>query len=142
MIQKNIFILWLQGWDNAKWLNKKVAESWKINNLDWTVHCIDLVNLKDYVNDINYIYDNQKDISPQAKSDIIRLSLLKNYGGVWADATMLCMQPLEHWVHPAVEPVGLWMYHGHGGGMSKEITDNAKEEIDLVLSYKTSSTFI
>ena len=30
----------------------------------------------------------------------------------------------------------------HIGGMSKEITDNAKEEIDLVLSYKTSSTFI
>ena len=30
----------------------------------------------------------------------------------------------------------------HIGGMSKEITYNAKEEIDLVLSYKTSSTFI
>jgi hypothetical protein len=30
----------------------------------------------------------------------------------------------------------------HIGGMSKEITDNAKEEIDLVLSYKTSSMFI
>jgi hypothetical protein len=30
----------------------------------------------------------------------------------------------------------------HIGGMSKEITDNAKEEIDLVLSYKNSSTFI
>lgn len=30
----------------------------------------------------------------------------------------------------------------HIGGKSKEITDNAKEEIDLVLSYKTSSTFI
>ena len=30
----------------------------------------------------------------------------------------------------------------HIGGMSKEITYNAKEEIDLVLSYKTSSMFI
>lgn len=30
----------------------------------------------------------------------------------------------------------------HIGGISKEITDNAKEEIDLVLSYKTASTFI
>ena len=34
---------------------------------------------------------------------------------------MLCMQPLEPWVHDAVEPTGLWMYHGHGGGMAKEI---------------------
>ena len=30
----------------------------------------------------------------------------------------------------------------HIGGMSKMITYNAKEEIDLVLSYKTSSMFI
>jgi hypothetical protein len=30
----------------------------------------------------------------------------------------------------------------HIGGMSKKITDNAKEEIDLVLSYKIASTFI
>jgi hypothetical protein len=30
----------------------------------------------------------------------------------------------------------------HIGGMSKEITNNAKEEIELVMSYKTSSMFI
>lgn len=30
----------------------------------------------------------------------------------------------------------------HIGGISKEITDKAKEEIELVLSYKTSSIFI
>lgn len=120
MLQKNIFLLWLQGWDKANWLNKKVGESWEINNPEWKVHYIDLNNLKDYVTDIDYIYDTKKNISPQAKSDIIRLTLLKNHGGVWADATMLCMQPLDHWVFDAVEPANLWMYHGHGGGMSKE----------------------
>ena len=88
MIPKNIFLLWLQGWDNAEWLNKQVAESWELNNPGWNIHYIDFKNLKDYVNDIDYIYDDTKNISPQAKSDIIRLSLLKNHGGVWADATM------------------------------------------------------
>jgi len=120
MLQKNIFLLWLQGWENAKWLNKQVAESWEINNPEWKIHYIDLANLKDYVNDIDYIYDEQKKISPQAKSDIIRLSLLKNHGGIWADATMLCMQPLDHWVYEAVEPSQFWMYHGSGSGMTKE----------------------
>uniref|UniRef100_A0A6C0DPJ5 Capsular polysaccharide synthesis protein n=1 Tax=viral metagenome TaxID=1070528 RepID=A0A6C0DPJ5_9ZZZZ len=120
-MQKNIFLLWLQGWEHASWLNKQVAESWELNNnSDWKIHYIDLENVKDYVNDINYIYDKTKDISPQAKSDIIRLSLLKNHGGVWADATMLCMQPLQHWIDEAIAPAGLWMYHGLGGGMSKE----------------------
>ena len=120
-LENNIFLLWLQGWENANWINKQVAESWELNNPHWKVHYIDLVNLKEYVNDIDYIYDTNKNISPQAKSDIIRLSLLKNHGGVWADATMLCMQPLDHWIHEAIEPAGLWMYHGHGGRMRKEI---------------------
>lgn len=119
-LQNNIFLLWLQGWKNASWLNHQVAESWKINNPKWKIHYIDLENLKDYVSDIDYIYNIHKDISPQAKSDIIRLSLLKNHGGVWADATMLCMRPLDGWVHEAVKPAGFWMYHGHGAGLSKE----------------------
>ena len=29
-MDKNIFTLWLQGWNNAKWVNKQVAESWEI----------------------------------------------------------------------------------------------------------------
>ena len=120
-MEKNIFILWLQGWNNAKWLNQQVAESWRINNPDWNIHLIDLNNLKDYVTDIDYLYDPRKQITPQAKSDIIRLSLLKNHGGIWADATMLCMQPLDHWINEAVEPSGIWMYHGTGGGMPKEV---------------------
>jgi hypothetical protein len=121
MLEKNIFILWLQGWEKAEWLNKQVVESWIINNPGWKINLVDFDNLKNYVTDIDYIYDSKKDISPQAKSDIIRLSLLKNHGGVWADATMLCMQPLDHWIYDAVEPGGLWMYHGHGAGMSKEV---------------------
>lgn len=120
MLDKNIFLLWLQGWDNVPWLVKQVAESWKINNPDWKIHYIDSVNLRNYITDIDYIYDSKKKISCQALSDIIRLSLLKNHGGVWADATLLCMQPLDKWVHEAVKSSGFWMYHGHGGGMNKE----------------------
>ena len=120
-LTKTIWLLWLQGWDKASWLNKQVVESWEINNPDWKVECVTLDNLKNYVSDIDYLYDKNKNISPQAKSDIIRLSLLKNHGGVWADATMLCMQPLDHWIYEAISPAGLWMYHGHGGGMAPEI---------------------
>ena len=121
ILNKNIFLLWFQGWNNdTPWLIKQVAESWEINNPDWEIHYIDSENLKNYVNDINYIYDTNKNITIQAKSDIIRLSLLKNYGGVWADATMLCMQPLDHWIYEAIEPANFWMYHGNGAGMSSD----------------------
>ncbi|PSN20734.1 hypothetical protein C7271_00650 [filamentous cyanobacterium CCP5] len=118
MLTKTIWLLWLQGWNNAPWLVKQVARSWEINNPDWNVEYITLENLHKYVHDIGYIFDKTKNIGPQHKADIIRLSLLKNYGGVWADATMLCMQPLNPWIESAVKPAGLWMYHGHGAGMN------------------------
>jgi Capsular polysaccharide synthesis protein len=117
MLNKTIWLLWLQGWDNAPWLIKQVAESWEINNPDWNIEYVTLDNLHKYVHDIDYIYDETKKIEAPAKSDIIRLSLLKNHGGVWADATMLCMQPLSSWTPEAVECAGLWMYHGNGAGM-------------------------
>ena len=120
IFQKNIFLLWLQGWDKAPWLQMQVLDSWKINNNSWNIELIDQENLKEFITDIDYIYDS-KLITPQAKSDIIRLSLLKNYGGVWADSTLLCMQPLENWIFEAVEPSGIWMYHGHGAGLNSLI---------------------
>ena len=120
MQNKTIWILWLQGWDKAPWLQQRIAESWIKNNPDWTVKLIDEEQVRTLVSDIEYMYDASKTITPQAKSDIIRLSLLKNYGGVWADSTMLCMQPLNNWYLKAMKPAGFWMYHGDGAGLPIE----------------------
>jgi hypothetical protein len=115
-----IWLLWLQGWDTAPWLQQQVSKSWKLHNPGWTINHVSLANLREYITDVDYIYDTSKDISPASKSDIIRLSLLKNHGGVWADSTMLCMQPLDNWMDKMLTE-SIWMYHGHGGGMPREI---------------------
>jgi len=128
MQNKTIWILWLQGWDKAPWLQQRIAESWTKNNPDWTVKLIDEEQVRTLVSDSVYMYDPSKTITPQAKSDIIRLSLLKNYGGVWADSTMLCMQPLDRWCSDAVKPAGFWMYHGCG--------------VDLLIEEGPASWFI
>jgi hypothetical protein len=109
---KTVWVLWLQGWDKAPWLIQKVRESWEKLNPGWNVELVDENNLKKYV-DIPYIH---KVKSPSAKSDVIRLSLLEKHGGVWADATMLCIHPLDNWIYDALEPVGFWMYHGRDEG--------------------------
>ena len=115
-INKTIWLLWLQGWDSAPWLAQQVKTSWEVKNPGWTVTLISQDNLKDYVTGIDYVYRDT--ITPQAKSDIIRLALLQARGGVWADATVLCLQPLDSWVPDAIRPSGIWMYHGTGGGMN------------------------
>lgn len=57
--------------------------------------------------------------TPQARSDLARLYLLSTHGGVWADATLLCMEPLDAWMAAALAPSDMWMYHGPGGGRAK-----------------------
>lgn len=47
-----------------------------------------------------------------AQSDVVRLNVLANHGGVWADATVACMQPLDLWLDAALKPTGFWMYRG------------------------------
>ena len=56
-MDKNIFLLWLQGWDKAPWLQKKVLESWILNNEGWNIELLDIKNISDYVNDIDYIFN-------------------------------------------------------------------------------------
>jgi hypothetical protein len=104
--------IWIQVWntDSVPWLQQQVAKSWEINNPSWKVEYVTLDNLKDYVTDIDYVY--KEDITPQDKTDIIGLSLLKNRGGVWADSTCLCMQPLDNWLNEIIEKNDFWAYHG------------------------------
>ena len=117
-LNRTIWLLWLQGWENAPWLSQQVLTSWKVKNPGWKIVMVTEKNLKEYVDGIDYVY--KETISPAAKSDIIRLNLLYKHGGVWADATLLCMTPLDSWVYEAIQPSQFWMYHGWGGGMSTE----------------------
>jgi hypothetical protein len=106
---KTIWLLWLSGWhEDVPWISQQVAESWEFHNPTWNVELLTEENLHVFV-DIPYLF---KVASRQAKSDIIRLYLLDMHGGVWADATMLCMVSLDSWVYDALAPAGFWMYHG------------------------------
>ena len=120
VLPRTIWLLWYQGWDSAPWLQRQVLESWRIKNPGWNIILLSHENLQEYITPdyVPYIYNGTKKLSMQALSDIIRLALLSKHGGVWADSTMLCMQPLDNWVDQAVsESNGFWMYHGHGARM-------------------------
>ena len=42
-----------------------------------------------------------------AQSDVVRLNVLANHGGVWADATVACMQPLDLWLDAALSAASM-----------------------------------
>lgn len=42
------------------------------------------------------LYERYRELPAPQRSDLIRLSLLKRYGGIWVDADSICLQPLKY----------------------------------------------
>ena len=98
-----VWMLWLQGWDQAPDVARAALASWLGRNPGWRVHAIDRAALDQFlpISVLAAIFGTPKE--PEALSDQIRLELLARYGGVWVDATALCARPLDAWL-PAAMP--------------------------------------
>lgn len=87
-----IWICWFQGMENAPELVKKCYQSVIEHNPDKEVIVITSENISDYVDFPEYIMKKWKNgiITHTHMTDLLRLELLINYGGLWLDATVLC----------------------------------------------------
>jgi len=94
---KKIWILWLQGEQKMPKLVRMCYESWCFHNPDYEIILLDNKSIDTYVK-IDPRIRNNKNLSPQVISNIVRVKLLLKYGGVWADATLYCMKPLSSWI--------------------------------------------
>lgn len=96
--QKIIWIFWSQGFDAAPPLVRLCLESWRPRHPGWTIRELDQTTVWDYVTLPPGIPLGRKDMDIQKISTIIRLMLLKRYGGIWVDATLYCLIPLDAWI--------------------------------------------
>ena len=87
-----IWILWLQGFENAPDIVKLCLSSIKtgLKNGE-TIILLDATNIWEYVDLPDYIIAKwEKGVIDNTKlSNCIRLRLLNTYGGMWIDATVL-----------------------------------------------------
>ena len=90
-----VWICWFQGMDNAPDLVKTCFESVKKNLINKDIVLITADNLEQYVQFPDYIIDKWKSgiITHTHMTDLLRIELLINYGGLWLDATTLCTSP-------------------------------------------------
>jgi hypothetical protein len=95
-IPRQIWIYWFRGWRDAPPLVRACRESWIKNNPDWKVNFLDGETQGHYA-DLGDLLSDKK-ISPTERSELVRLSLLTSYGGVWVDATTFCSMPLSGWL--------------------------------------------
>ena len=95
---RTIWTTWYQGLDHAPALVHACLASWRKFNPDWRVVLVDQNSARDWIDLQNVIDLKRRDITPQRTSAFTRLCLLKQYGGVWADATVFCLRPLDTWL--------------------------------------------
>jgi len=97
MIPKLIWTFW-----DSENLNLNLPEfiqlcvnSWKHFNDDYKITVLNMINYKNYIDvDIEKLRHFNKS-KPALTADFIRLSVLQKYGGVWMDASIICLKPLK-----------------------------------------------
>ena len=87
-----VWVFWRQGYDNAPDLIKACHESVKEFLPDRDIIFLSDSNIKDYINLPEYITQkfSSGKISEAHYSDIVRISLLAEHGGLWLDSTVYC----------------------------------------------------
>jgi hypothetical protein len=98
-VPRRLWMMWDQGEAAAPPLVRAAVESWRELNPSWDVTVLDADCVTDWVE----MPRLPQWVTRTAKTNIVRLRLLGRYGGAWADATAICLRPLDDWVDRAAE---------------------------------------
>ena len=105
---------WHQGWCHAPDVAKRCVSTWQTHNPTWRIYLLDAGSIAGKVR-LPSVMEKLQPIL-QIRSDVVRLLLLRKYGGVWADATLWCARPLDDWIDSVTEPSGFFAYDKPGPG--------------------------
>lgn len=102
-MRKIIWTCWFQGLDQAPDLVRACIASWRNRNPGWELRCLDACTIARYIDLGEHVDLTQQEITAASLSDILRVLLLHEFGGVWVDATTFCNIPLDEWIGPATQ---------------------------------------
>jgi hypothetical protein len=100
-IPKHIWLYWHDGWDGAPEIARLCLRSWRERNPGHEVHALDHASLPAFLPKAPAHKGASK---LNGFANRVRLKLLRSHGGVWADATLYCAQPLDAWL-PMLVPM-------------------------------------
>lgn len=97
----NIWVCWWQGIENAPELVKLCIESIRKNASTHKVVVLTEENYKNYVKLPDYIIEKYRSgkMCSANFADILRISLLAEYGGIWMDATIFMTYPFDNSIY-------------------------------------------
>jgi hypothetical protein len=74
---------------------EKCIKTWRKYNPKYTIVILNRHNLAEYCSKADEILGSKFADSPQRLSDMVRLCVLYEHGGIWADATIIVQQSLD-----------------------------------------------
>jgi len=74
----------------------KCIDTWKIHNPKYEIIILNKENLRKYLPEIDF--SKMKNIeTPEHFSDMVRIHILAKNGGIWCDASIICLKPFD-WI--------------------------------------------
>lgn len=92
-IQRTVWIYWAQGEASAPSIVRRCIQSWRDRNPGWEIVVLDSTRACGLVD----MSDVPSFMPQRLFADTLRLRLLADRGGVWADATSYCHRALDEW---------------------------------------------
>ncbi|MEJ2322087.1 MAG: capsular polysaccharide synthesis protein, partial [Gammaproteobacteria bacterium] len=109
-LNRNIYVFWDSGIENAPEICRYCVDSWRILNPDWQVITLD----KDSANEVVDRSGLPEGFQTAHYADVLRTRLLNKFGGVWIDATLLCREPLDDWLTMMFNQTGFFAFSNPG----------------------------
>ena len=89
-----IWQYWAQGYENVPLVVRKCLDSVEKYAGNYTLVRLTDENLSDYLDLPEFVKEKRACYSMTHFSDLLRLMLLRTYGGIWADATIMLSAPI------------------------------------------------
>lgn len=93
-LPRKIYAFWDSGLDNAPEICRYCIDSWRRLNPGWSVEVLAATEAAAIVDPADY----PEGLGKSHHADILRMRLMAERGGVWVDATALCLRPLDDWL--------------------------------------------
>ncbi len=106
-VPKLIHSAWLQGRDAAPAVVRLNHARWAELNPGHRLQVWEQARVQRLLEPYGLAIDG---MAPQALSDILRVRLLLQYGGVWADASLFPVLPLDDWLPDATRRSGFFAF--------------------------------
>ena len=95
-IPKKIWAFW--DGDELPPVVQLCIQSWKVKNPSYSVIILSKKTLKEYLPEVDFAKMKHINSSVTKFSDMVRLCILEKYGGIWCDASIICIEPFDSWL--------------------------------------------